>query len=371
MNRVRTILLVPILSLQIPFLLSAQAREPDGHHYKVGVASRSFVLGKPYNWRGAKTHALITTIWYPADHASVEQPQWIGSPDSPFASAGKAAPDAKLAAAPAKFPFLLLSHGTGASSLMMAWLGTALASHGYIAAAVNHPGNNGLEDYTVQGFSLWWERATDLSEVADQMLADPTFGARIDPKRVGAAGFSLGGFTMMEIAGGIGKLSRYEEFCKSRSADGMCVDPREFPGLLGKVEELAKTDSEFRVSLQEESKSHRDPRIRAVFAMAPAIGPAFEPDTLEKISIPVEIVAGADDSTAPVATSAKFLASKIRGAKLTFFPGVGHYTFLATCAHLGKRVRPELCNDAAGIDRDAIHAKTADMAVSFFAANLK
>lgn len=371
MNRMRTILLVLIPSLQIPFSLSAQAREHDSHLYKVGVASRSFRPDKPYNWRGAKTYALITTIWYPADIASVEQPQWIGSPDSPFASAGKAAPDAKVAAAPTKFPFLLLSHGTGVSSLMMAWLGTVLGSHGYIAVAVNHPGNNGLEDYTVQGFSLWWERATDLSEVTDQMLADSTFGARIDPKRIGAAGFSLGGFTMMEIAGGIGKLSRYEEFCKSSRADGMCVDPREFPGLLAKAEELAKTDNEFRASLQEESKSHRDPRIRAVFAIAPAIGPAFEPDTLEKISIPIEVVAGADDSVVPVATSAKFLVAHVRGAKLTLLPGVGHYTFLASCADLGRQVRPELCNDAPSVGRDAIHAKTAGMAVSFFAANLK
>ena len=371
MKRMRITFLCLGLSLQTLFLLPLQACEHAGDLYKVGVASRSFVPKGPYNWRGAKTHALITTIWYPADAASVEQPQWIGSPDSPFASAGKAARDAKLAAAPAKFPLILLSHGTGASSLMMAWMGTVLASHGYIAAAVNHPGNNGVDGYTVQGFSLWWERATDLSALIDQMLADSTFGARLDPQRIGAAGFSLGGFTMLEIAGGIGELSRYEEFCKSPRADGMCVDPAEFPNLLPKVEELSKTDPEFQAALREARHSHRDPRIRAVLAIAPAIGPAFDSESLEGISIPVEIVAGADDTVVPPATSARFFAARIKGAKLTLFPAVGHYTFLATCADVGKRARPELCNDAPGVDRDAIHANTVAMAVSFFTANLK
>lgn len=350
-------------------VLSAQ--EKGAVPYKVGVTTRRFSPGEPYNWRGAQTHALVTTIWYPADAASLEQSQWIGNPGSPFASAGKAAPDAKLVPLPARFPLVLLSHGTGASALMMAWLGTDLAAHGYIAAAVNHPGNNGTEPYTPQGFILWWERARDLSVVADKMLADLTFGGRIDPKRVGAAGFSLGGFAVIEIAGGIGELSNYEAFCKSPRADGMCVDPVEFPGLLAKGEELEKSDPDFRAALAEAHNAHRDPRIRAIFAIAPALGPAFRPESLEKISIPVEIVAGAEDTVVPSSTSASFFAKEIPHAKLTLFPGAGHYTFLATCGELGHRVRPELCNDRPGIDRDAIHAKTADMAVRFFSENLK
>lgn len=347
------------------------AQERSAALFKVGVATRSFKAAEPYNWRGAQTHALVTTIWYPADAASFEKSQWIGNPDSPFAKAGKAAPDAKIAASPARFSLVLLSHGTGASALMMAWLGTELAAHGYIAAAVNHPGNNGTEPYTALGFSLWWERARDLTVVADNMLADFTFGGRIDPKRIGAAGFSLGGFTVIEIAGGIGELSNYQGFCKSPRADGMCVDPTEFPGLLAKSEELAKTDPAFRASVEDARNSHRDPRIRAVFAIAPALGPAFRPESLAQISIPVEIVAGAADSVVPPATSASFFAAQIPHAKLTLLPGVGHYTFLATCGDLGHRVRPELCNDPPAIDRDAIHAKTAAMAIQFFDANLQ
>ena len=80
--------------------------------------------------------------------------------------------------------------------------GTALARAGYVAAAVNHPGNNPIDGYTVAGFTLWWERARDLSAVIDGMLADPTLMTRIDAERIGAAGFSLGGYTMIAIAQG-------------------------------------------------------------------------------------------------------------------------------------------------------------------------
>jgi predicted dienelactone hydrolase len=353
------------------FFSAAQAGAPKTVMYKVGVMTRQIVPPEPFNWRGAKTHALITDIWYPAEPSSVEQPQFIGNPDAPFAKAGKAARDAAPIAAPEEFPLILVSHGIGGSSAMMAWFGSGLAAHGFIVAAVNHPGNNALEDYTIPGAIFWGERARDLSVVLDQMLADSTFGPRINPKRIGAAGFSLGGLSVIEIAGGIAELSRYQDFCKSPKADGMCADTLEYPGLLAKATALAKTDPAIQAGLSENSKSHRDPRVRAIFAIAPAIGPAFAPDSLAKISIPVQVVAGAVDNVVPIDTSARFFAAHIPGAQLTIFQAVGHYTFLGTCAELGDRTRPQLCLDQAGILRDDIHAQTVNLAYHFFDTNLK
>lgn len=369
MNRKRFVFLAFVFSLALCAAQSSEAKAPKLH--KVGVMRRSFIPPEPYDWRGAKTRALITDVWYPADPAAVEQTQWIGSADNPFASAGKAAPSAALIATPEKLPLILLSHGTGGSSLMMAWLGVALASHGFIAAAVNHPGNNSLEPYTVEGFSLGWERARDLSVVLDRMLADSTFGGRIDPKRIGAAGFSFGGFTVIELAGGIGDLSHYVDLCESAKADRPCVDPQEFPGLLTKVAALEKTDPAYQAAMAEGAKSHRDARVRAIFAIAPAVGPAFDANSLTKISIPTQIVAGSDDKIVPIESSAKFFASHIPGARLTILQDVGHYTFLGTCAQLGRTSRPDLCLDNAGILRDDIHAQTANLAWDFFETSSK
>jgi len=352
---------------------SAEKREAVPARYKVGTVTRSFVPKEPYSWRGAQTHALITQIWYPADRTSVEQPQWIGPTNAPLFSAGKAAPDARIAAGPARFPLLMLSHGTGGSAAIMAWLGTALAAQGFIVAAVNHPGNNGLEQYTPQGFSLWWERAKDISVVIDQVLVDSTFGSRIDAARIGAAGFSLGGYTVIALAGGMTDRSAFLDFCKSPKADNICKAPPEFPGNLFDISgELGKTDSEYKDSVNHAGDSYRDPRVRAVFAMAPALGPAFPPAGLAKISIPVEIVAGASDSNVPIESSARYFAAHIAHAKLTIFPGgVGHYDFLDSCTDQGRKIRPMLCDDAPGVDRDGVHERTIAMAIRFFGANLR
>jgi predicted dienelactone hydrolase len=371
MNRARLLVVTLCIASLALLPLARPAHPAKAVVYKVGVMHRQFAPPEPYEWRGAKTHALVTDIWYPADPAANEQMQWIGSADAPFAKGAKAAPEAALVPGTEKFPLLLLSHGIGGSSAMMAWFGAALASHGYIAAAVNHPGNNALEDYTIPGAVFWGQRAHDLSVLLDLLLADAAFGPRIDAKRVGAAGFSLGGLTVIELAGGIAEFSRYQDFCKSPKADGMCKDTLEYPGLLANVTALAKTDSAIQAGLAENFKSHRDPRIRAIFAMAPAVGPAFDPDSLVKISIPTQIVAGAVDNVVPVESSAKFFAGKIPHAQLTIYQAVGHYTFLATCAELGDRTKPQLCIDQAGILRDEIHTQTATMATNFFNANLK
>jgi predicted dienelactone hydrolase len=354
--------------------MSVNARNKEGNSplYKVGITQRAFIPAGNYNWRGAKTHALISVIWYPADSNSIEKPIRIGSPDTPIANGGNAAPNANVYSQHLKYPLIVLSHGTGGSALMMGWLGTCLAAQGYIVAAVNHPGNNGLEPYTWQGFSLWWERANDLTNVINFMTSDSVFGQLIDPNRIGAAGFSLGGYTMIEIAGGIYDPSLLKEFCKSHQSNSLCSDPPEFPGLISKIDQLASSDSEYQASLLRAGNSYRDSRIRAVFAIAPAGGPAFQTGSLKEISIPVEIVAGAGDPIVPVTENAELFADNIPNAELKIFPGgVGHYTFLAVCTGSGQKDLPDLCNDLPGVNREEIHEKTVQLAIKFFKEHLK
>jgi predicted dienelactone hydrolase len=94
---------------------------------------------------------------------------------------------------------------------------------------------------------------------------------------------------------------------------------------------------------------------------------AFTPESLRKISIPVEIVAGAGDHIAPPAENAQFFATNINGAKLTILPGgVGHYTFLDVGTEAGKKQLPQLFVDDAGVDRQAVHDQVGQMAAEFF-----
>ena len=351
------------------FLHSASADQHDAsaNPYKVGLAFRRFTPKEPYNWRGAKAHTLNTTVCYPADASTPEKPLEI--PALNIFELGLATQDAKLAASPTKLPLIAISHGTGGSGLSMVWLCEALAAHGYIAAAPDHPGNNATEPYTLEGFSIWWERARDLSEVISGMLADPEFGGRIDAKRIGAAGFSLGGYTMIEIAGGITNVDQFMRYCDSSPADDLCKSPPEFPTL---SQDLRKFRGEHPEMFQHAGDSFRDSRVRSVFAMAPAIGPAFPAGGLKKISIPVEIVAGQSDPIVPIASSARYFAANIPGAKLHIFPGaVGHYVFLNSCTDAGRKAVPGICVDRPGIDRDAIHRETIQLALRFFRSTLR
>jgi predicted dienelactone hydrolase len=357
------------LATALIFLVTVNVARADAV-FKVGVTTRDFIPAESYDWRDAKTHALRAMVWYPAPADAREEPQWIGPPIFPFVSAGSAARDAPLAAGPRR-SLILLSHGSGGMASGLAWLGTALAAHGFIAVAVNHPGNNALEDYTVEGFSLWWLRAIDLSAVISAVLDDKIFGRQIDPAHIGAAGHSLGGYTVIVVAGGITEPARLQAFCRSPAADALCKPPPADFDMRQKRLARLSSDPDFRQRYSEADNSYRDERVRAVFAMAPGPGPVFTPESLGKISIPVAIVTGSADEIAPPTSGAGALVKAIPHATLKLIPQVGHYVFFGTCTTVGRVVIRAGCSDPGATDRNAVHAETIRLALDFFTANLR
>jgi predicted dienelactone hydrolase len=335
--------------------------------YKTGMAFRRFVPSEPYNWRGAQIHALTTVIWYPAEATAREQE--VAIPGLDIFRLGVAASNANLIAAPSQFPLIMISHGTGGSGLSMAWFGEALAKQGYIVAAVNHPGNNGAEPYTVEGFAERWERARDMSAVITGMLSDSEFGKHIDANRIAAAGFSLGGYTVIEAACGTAQADGNAHNCDTNEIDDLPVNPTEYPALADTFRKFIGAHPEF---LRYSGPSYRDSRIRAVFAMAPALGAAFPASSLKSISVPVEVVVGESDQNIAVDSSAKYFAATIPGAKLHIFPGnVGHYVFLDSCTEAGRKSARLICIDGNRVDRDLIHRETIRLASEFLHAALR
>ena len=355
-------------------MLSASAacaeRHPQPVEARVGMVTRDFMPKQPRNWRGAEQKSLHCVIWYPAVDTAIETKQFIGPPDAPLFEAGSATPHAPFEPSLGKWPLIVLSHGTGGSAMQLAWLGTALARAGFIAVAVDHPGNNSATDapLTPEGMALWWERATDVSNVIDGMLADGEFGPKIDTRLIAATGFSLGGYTVLELAGAQTDISAFFELCKKNDDSAVCHVPEAHN--MGTPEEiLQKVRETSGESLARSGESYRDPRIKAVFAIAPALGFTQTPESLRAIRIPVEMVVGADDATAPPRDNADYVRSNIRGARETVLPHVTHYAFLDTCTAAGVAQLPRYCEDSA--QRDAVHAQVAEMAVGFFYRVLK
>jgi predicted dienelactone hydrolase len=361
-NRRPIVILALLAFTAFSFASKKKERQPTLH--PVGFSLRQLAAPADYNWRGSDDRTLSGIVWYPADINPGEQKeQYIGPPDAPLFYAGRAAKDATLAPAFGRFPLIAVSHGTGGSAMQMAWLGTYLAARGYIVVAVNHPGNNAVTGYTTQGFIEGWERARDISTAITDLLADPRFGTKIDADRIGAAGFSYGGYTMMEVAGGTTDWNRILTWCDQQKGD---CDPPEMPNLMEKFKAI-KQQPDVQQALRHAGDSYRDPRIRAVFAIAPAVARAFTPESLQRITIPVAIVAGDGDHIAPPTDNAQFFATNIRNAKLTILPsGVGHYTFLDVGTEAGRKQLPQLFVDNPGVDREAVHDQVGKMAAEFF-----
>ena len=308
---------------------------------------------------------LRITVWYPAAPGAVEAPLDIGPPGKPLFTPGSAAPDAAFEDARPR-PVILLSHGFGGTARIMAWFGTALARHGYVVVAVDHPGNNGRDPMTIAGAVLSWERPGDLATALDTAKSDPTIGPHLDLNRLGAAGFSAGGFTSLVEAGARVDFDRFLRFCDAHPDDGICAPQKEF--------QFSRSDAEQFLALPAVAPAlaHRKddlsiPGVKAVFVMAPGIVQSLDPESLKGMRAPVRILLGDADKVAPPATNGEVAAALIPGAKLTVLPHVGHYDFLAECTPAGDATVPVCPTE---VPRAATHKTAIDEALAFFDATL-
>jgi predicted dienelactone hydrolase len=240
---------------------------------------------------------------------------------------------------------ILVSHGTGGSAEEMEWLTRAFAGAGFIGIAVDHHGNNSVDGYEPEGFARWWERVRDLSVVLDRLGADEDLGP------VGAAGFSLGGYTAAAL---LGARVDAELYAALFAGTIPAVPPPEYPTL---VEDLRARLSEDDVAgwVADSGGDYSDERVRAAFLVCPAIARMLDELSLAAIGRPVAIRSAGADDIAPPEDNADVYAQAIPGAELRSVGAeVGHYAFIGS--------NPE------GSD---VRERVAREAVDFFAAHLR
>jgi len=308
---------------------------------------------------------LRVTVWYPAADGSVEQSIDIGPPGKPLFKVGAVAQDAAFADAKPR-PVILFSHGFGGTARMMAWITVPLARAGYVVIGVDHPGNNGLDKMTLPGAALFWDRPEDLRTALARVESDPVIGPHLDPHRVGAAGFSAGGYTALATAGARASLVRFRDFCLAHPDDPDCRPQKEFAMTLDQgIKALASP--ELAGEAVHVGDDHSIPGVRAVFAIAPGLVPALDPASLKAIKVPVAIILGDADPVALPATNGLVAAADIPGAELTVLPGVGHYDFLSDCTPAGFAVVP-VCT--AKVPQEPTHNVAVEKALTFFGRTL-
>ena len=247
-----------------------------------------------------------------------------------------------------RFPLILLSHGDGGHRLSHHDLATYLARHGYIVVAVTHPGDSDRDPTAWRTDRVLVGREYDLRVALDAVLADPVFGAHVDRDRIGVAGFSLGGYSALLLAGAKPDLARFSTYCRDTgAAPATCADgpPPIRPGL----------------------GFFRDERIKAAYLMAPAPGYFFTRDGLADVKIPIHIDDPAEDEVLarPYATE-RIRDLLPRPPEYVLVPGAAHYAYLAPCPDPLRQQTPQLCTDPPGLDRGAFHAELGAEMVEFF-----
>ena len=291
---------------------------------------------------------LSVTIWYPAAEGGTRM--LVG--DSRLFQGTAGMMDAP--AADGRHPLVLISHGSGGSIRTLGWIASHLAAAGFIVAGPDHPGTT-TGDSTPADTIRLWERPADLSAVLTALLADPVWGAHIDDRRIGAMGFSLGGYTVMAIAGVRVDREAYASYCEENPTQPDCVW---FAS--GSVDMRAVDRAAF-------EESSQDPRVNAVVAIDPSVVHAYTPESLGGIAVPVTLINLESPGSAWwEAVRADAITHAIPDASHHVVPGA-HLTFLAECqpdAHAFLEAVGEtdpLCDDRGNRTRAETHALLADL----------
>ncbi|KAF0120119.1 MAG: dienelactone hydrolase domain-containing protein [Xanthobacteraceae bacterium] len=323
--------------------------------FKVGFHDGLAVDPSRPNWSGDGPRPLRWSTWYPAVEGAAVSSFGV-PPAAPLFWMGSVAPGADLSPAAPHYPVVLLSHGTGGTAATLGWLACRLAAAGFVVIGVDHHGNTASEPYRPEAFLCWWDRPLDLTAILDLLAADPRFAGRLDLDRVAAVGFSLGGYTVLSLAGAITDVQLFTDWAAEGPVPG---GPREFPDIADRVAPLLKSSATFRAAWERQSEPQGDARVASVVALAPAPPVrGFREASLRGLShVAVTIATGEADVEAPFEACSAWLQSLLPNCTLcSLGAAVGHYQLLGEGTALGLRVMPDIFGDPPGVDRRAVHA---------------
>lgn len=306
-----------------------------------------------FKWHDAdRNRPVWTDVWYPSTDPAEERAMpyglWHGS----------AIRGAGVAAAEASFPLVVMSHGASGSAPNYAWLAEYLARNGVVVLGVSHFGESllyGPETIEPVAITRLWLRPGDCTFALTELLMNETFEARLDAHRIGALGHSSGGATAIMLGGATLDPAALSAYYRSPAAES------------DRGRRYARQDEIPPPAPAEATWSYRDPRVIAIVALDPAVGPGYSAASLAQVQAPVLVVGSEDNDFLPFAHHAgRYAALLPNASSITLDNGEGHFVYLNPCtADLAVNGVP-LCVDRAGVDRAAVHARLAPRILSFF-----
>lgn len=247
-------------------------------------------------------------------------------------------------------PLIVVSHGNGGDFRSHEATARALAASGFVVAALTHTGDNWRDHSRATDVA---ERPRQLARLIDFMLTEWEGRDGVDAARVGAFGFSSGGFTVLTAAGGRPDLGRMIDHCRANPGFYDCrLAATGVPPVMG-------------------DWTH-DRRIRAVVAAAPALGYTLGGEGLSGVTQPVQLWRAGADEILP----SPFYAEAVRDAlpeapEYHVAEGARHFDFLPPCSERLAALAPAICTPTPGFDRAAFQDRFNAEVIGFFQRTLR
>lgn len=301
-----------------------------------------------------RAQPISASLWYPAGRATYRNV--IG--DSVLFEGAPAMVGA--AVAEGRYPLILLSHGSGGAMDGLVWLSSRLAARGAIVLAVNHPGTTSGDSSPRRTMRLA-PRAADLGAALEAVLGDPEFSPHIDRERISAVGFSLGGTTVLGLAGLRFDREAFADYCRQAGDKA--------PG----CDFLAKGGVRLDALPEAFSADMRDLRVSAVVSVDPGFTHAVAEESLAGVRAQVLFLNMGETNRWPavdVGPNGSGVAARLPGARQVAVAPAHHFTFLGVCKEGGAELLRKweddpICDDPQGTDRAKAHEEIVGIVAEF------
>ncbi|WP_353931828.1 alpha/beta hydrolase [Okeanomitos corallinicola TIOX110] len=233
-----------------------------------------------------------------------------------------------------KKPVIVFSHGYGSVRTDLKYLAEHLTSHGYVVAALEHPGSNFTANQNKGSFQAqeFVDRPQDVSFVIDELAkinqaTDNPLQGKLATNNVMVVGYSFGGTTALALAGGEFQTSSLRESCEQNIDKLNLVQ-----GFMCQAKDLP-----------ENSYQLRDERVKKIVALTPATSFLFGETGLSKVQVPTLILTGSTDSITPTLSEHIPSFAKIPSPKwLAAAVGATHLSVIDPSLTDGKPGEPKL-----------------------------
>ena len=192
-------------------------------------------------------------------------------------------------------PVIVFSHGWGSVRSDLRYLAEHLASHGYVVAALEHPGSNANSAKAVRKGKKglvepqeFLDRPKDVSFILDELeklneTGNHPLQGKLATNNVMVVGYSFGGGTALALAGGELQIEDLKQRCQPNLARTNVSE---------NLQCLAQ-------ALPEKTYQLRDARIKQAIALNPTTSLMFGETGLTKVQIPTLILSSSADKITP------------------------------------------------------------------------